>query len=131
MEELIRNIKKNEGFSGEVYKDTLGFDTIGYGTKLPLNAEECELILVYRLKQKIKELEQREPFYNQLPLEVQEILSEMAYQIGVSGLIKFKKMWVALKKFDYKEASKEGLNSLWAKQTPNRAKELMDKLKDI
>ncbi|MDQ7061574.1 MAG: hypothetical protein Q9M43_10770 [Sulfurimonas sp.] len=61
MEKLIESIKQNEGFRGEVYKDTLGFDTIGYGTKLPLSKEESEMIPKSRLIQKVKELERREP----------------------------------------------------------------------
>ena len=47
---LIEDIKQEEGFKGTVYKCTEGFDTIGYGTRLPLSKEESELILEYRLK---------------------------------------------------------------------------------
>lgn len=128
MKNLIENIKESEGFRGEVYKDTLGFDTIGFGTKLPLSEDEAILILEHRLKAKIKELEQKEPFVNKLPLNKQEILAEMAYQMGVGGVLKFKKMWEALKRFDYKEASKQMLDSSWAKQTPNRAKKLSENM---
>ncbi|WP_258033497.1 hypothetical protein [Campylobacter concisus] len=31
---LKENIKENEGFKSYVYKDTLGFDTVGYGFKV-------------------------------------------------------------------------------------------------
>lgn len=129
MNDLIENIKRNEGFVGTVYKDTLGFDTIGYGTKLPLNEEESELLLEYRLKQKIKEFEKKEPFLNKLPLEKQEILIEMSYQMGVNGVLKFKKMWQALKNEDYIEASIQMLDSRWAIQTPNRANQLAKTMK--
>lgn len=129
MKELIESIKQHEGFRGEVYKDTRGFDTIGFGTKMPLSKKEAEMILESRLKEKIKELETKEPFVNKLPLYKQEILAEMSYQLGVNGVLKFRKMWNALKEFDYETASREGLDSLWAKQTPNRARKLMDKLK--
>ena len=128
MKELVEDIKKNEGFVGRVYKDTLGYDTIGYGTKLPLSKEEAAIILEHRLVAKIKELEQREPFVNSLPLDKQEILAEMCYQMGVSGVLKFAKMWSALKMFDYERAAKEMLDSTWAKQTPNRAKLLSQKM---
>lgn len=116
MKELIENIKQSEGFRGVVYKDTLGFDTIGFGTKLPISEDEAALILEYRLKQKIKELEAREPFINKLPLEKQEIIAEMCYQMGVSSVLRFKKMWEALKRFDYEAASEQMLDSAWAKQ---------------
>lgn len=129
MTKLIEDIMKNEGFVGTVYKDTLGFDTIGYGTKLPLSKEEAALILEYRLKAKIKELETKEPFVNKLPIEKQEILAEMCYQMGVSGVLKFKKMWVALKEFDYEESSIQMMDSTWAIQTPNRAIKLSQKMR--
>jgi len=128
MKELIENIKKNEGFVGTPYNDTLGILTIGYGTKLPLSKEEAEVILKMRLKSKIKSLEKQEPFINKLPLHVQEILAEMAYQLGVNGVLKFKKMWTALKNFDYATASKEMLDSKWATQTQKRAEELAKKM---
>lgn len=124
MNKLIEDIKENEGFVGTVYKDTLGFDTIGYGTKLPLSQEEAALVLEHRLKAKVKELERKEPFVNKLPIEKQEILAEMCYQMGVSGVLKFKKMWVALKEFNYEEASEQMLDSRWAVQTPGRAMKL-------
>lgn len=128
MKELIESIKHHEGFRGEVYKDTLGFDTVGYGTKMPLSKEEAEMILESRLKAKIKELETKEPFVNKLPIEKQEILAEMSYQLGVNGVLKFKKMWRALKELDYHAASIEMLDSRWAVQTPSRAKELSNRM---
>ena len=55
-----------------------------------------------------------------------EVLCEMIYQMGFSGVSKFKNMIKALQNRDYKLASIEMLDSRWAKQTPNRAKELSD-----
>ena len=48
-------------------------------------------------------------------------LISMAYQLGVSGLFKFKRMIAAIKTQDWKEAEKQALDSRWAKQTPERA----------
>ena len=128
IDELVIELKENEGFSPTPYKDTEGFDTIGYGTKLPLSKLEATVLLRMRLVDKIKHLEKVKPLVNQLPLEVQSILANMAYQMGVSGLLGFKKMWKHLENHDFKEASKEGLDSLWNKQTPHRAKRLMDRM---
>lgn len=129
MRELLEEIKVNEGFVGTVYKDTLGFDTIGYGTKLPLSKDEAEVVAEMRLKAKIKELEAKEPFVNKLPLDKQAVVIEMSYQMGVNGVLKFKKMWKALKEGDYETASKEMLDSRWYVQTPNRATGLSEKMK--
>lgn len=131
---LIESIKENEGFRGTVYKDTLGFDTIAYGTKLPLTEEEGELLLEHRLNKIQKDLnirikeEYNSPFILQ---KVWRVLDEMAYQMGVSGVMKFKKMLSAIVGRRYREAANEGLNSLWAKQTPTRANELMNKIRNI
>lgn len=124
---LIDDIKQEEGFKGVVYKCTEGFDTIGYGTKLPINEEEATLLLEYRLNKTRANL--LSSLYNyDLPNEVWDILLNMSYQLGGGGVLKFKKMLEALKNKDYVEASKQGMDSLWAKQTPNRAKRLMDRL---
>jgi len=121
---LIENIKRSEGFVGMPYEDSLGIPTIGYGTKLPLDKEEAELLLYHRLDKKKKELLTYYPFIENLDDVRQEVLYEMAYQLGVGGLLKFKKMWSALKSTDWVKASEEMLDSKWAKQTPNRARKL-------
>lgn len=127
---LIDDIKQEEGFKGVVYKCTEGFDTIGYGTKLPINEEEATLLLEYRLNKTRANL--LSSLYNyDLPNEVWDILLNMSYQLGVGGVLKFKKMLEALKNKDYVEASKQGMDSLWAKQTPQRAQRLMKRLGDI
>ena len=128
-QKLVERIKEHEGFVGYAYKDSEGFDTIGFGTKLPLSEEESAYLLEMRLRSKIKELEAREPFINKLPLDKQEIIAEMCYQLGVGGVLKFKKMWRALKEFDYETASKEMIDSRWYVQTPNRANHLSEMMR--
>ena len=128
---LIEMIKKHEGFRGMPYEDTRGYPTIGYGTKLPITEEEAELLLKHRLDEKILKLSEKESFYLDLPERAQEVIANMAYQMGVGGVLRFKKMWAALKEGDYKKAANEMLDSRWAKQTPNRAKELAEIIRSI
>jgi len=130
MEKLIDSIKKNEGFVGKPYNDSLGIPTIGYGSKLPLDEDEAELLLKHRLNKKIEELHTHYAFVENLPKEKQSILYEMAYQLGVGGLLKFKKMWRALKSGDFEMASMEMLDSKWAKQTPKRAVDLAKQMRN-
>jgi len=56
MNKLVENIKDSEGFVDHVYQDSLGIDTLGYGTKMPLDKEEAELLLKHRLGKKIDHL---------------------------------------------------------------------------
>lgn len=109
---------------GNSYEDSLGIPTIGYGTKLPLTEAEAETILAIRLNQKISHLLDAKPIVLRLPQDKQEVLFEMAYQLGVNGLLNFKMMWLALESFDYKVAAAEMLDSKWHTQTPNRAEKL-------
>ena len=55
----------------------------------------------------------------------------MAFNLGLPRLKKFQLMFKALNEGDYKQASVEGLDSRWAKQVYNRAKRLMNRLRDI
>tara|TARA_R110000823_G_scaffold245948_4_gene370054 strand:+ start:282 stop:671 length:390 start_codon:yes stop_codon:yes gene_type:complete len=127
---LIEETKEEEGFRGIVYKDTLGFDTIGYGTKLPLNEKEATLLLVSRMDDAKKELLRR---LNDLDIEDEawDILYAMSYQLGVSGVLNFKNMIKALRRRDYNEAANQMLDSLWAKQTPARANRMADMMRKL
>ena len=132
LDRLIESLKQEEGFRGIPYEDKLGIPTIGYGTKLPLSEEEAELLLKHRLDKKILELNEKEPFFLELPQKAQEVIANMAYQLGVGGVLKFKKMWAALKKGDYQKAADEMLDSKWAReQTPNRAKKLAEIMRSL
>ena len=48
----------------------------------------------------------------------------MCFQMGFSGFCKFKKAISAMKEKNWKGASEEMLDSLWARQTSNRANRL-------
>ena len=62
---------------------------------------------------------------------VKKVVINMCYQLGLRGFSKFKKTIYYLETEQYEEASIECLDSLWAKQTPNRAKELSEQLASL
>ena len=127
---LIEDIKQEEGFSGTVYVCSEGFDTVGYGTRMPITKEEAELLLEYRLKGMKAQLTGY--LYDiDIKDEAWDILFNMAYQMGVKGVLNFKNMIKALKDNDYKEAAKQGRDSLWYKQTKNRAERLMSRMEKL
>ena len=125
--DLIEELKREEGFSEVVYKDHLGFDTIGYGTKMPLSKAECNFLLRSRLSVFITEVDNKLGYLD-IRQEAKDILYLMAYQMGLAGVMKFKKMIKALEIQDYYKASLEGRDSKWYKQTPERAERLMSAL---
>jgi len=127
---VIEILKQEEGFNGNAYEDSEGHKTIGYGTKLPLSKYEAKMLLEYRFELIKKEVEVELSFL-QIEQDAWDILYMMAYQMGVRGLLKFKKMIEALRNQNYQEASVQMLDSVWAMQTPNRAKRMAQLMEDI
>jgi len=126
---LLEAVKLSEGFRDKVYKDTLGIDTIGYGfaiKDLVLDKDIAETILRRKLDSLIERVNKRFAFVKDLPEAGQDVIYEMCYQMGVSGVSKFKKTLLYLENKEFRMASKEMLDSRWARQTPNRANRLSD-----
>lgn len=140
LEQLKERIKIHEGFCDTVYKDTLGKRTIGYG-HLCTDNEEWKDGKAYTIEYLNDVFEgdfneavrQTEQLIGNLVLhkEANEIIIEMVFQLGMSGVSKFKKMWAALKNQNYDEAANQMLDSKWAKQTPNRAKDLSEIMRGL
>ena len=131
---LIKKIKKHEGFRSTVYECTEGYETIGYGfaiKDLKLDEDIAELILVRKLADLVARIKQTFPWTKDAPEEIQDVVVDMCYQLGVNGFSKFKKTIYLLETEQYEEASTEMLDSLWAKQTPNRAKELSEEVRAL
>ena len=126
---LLKAVKLSEGFRDRVYKDTLGIDTIGYGfaiKDLVLDEDIAEMILRRKLDSLIDRVNKKFKFVKDLPTAGQDVMYEMCYQMGLSGVSKFKKTLLYLENNEFRMASKEMLDSRWARQTPNRAKRLSD-----
>ena len=91
--------------------------------------------LKYSLKNDLKNaIEGAEELCSDCPVlddQAKEIIVEMVFQLGKTGVSKFRNMWKALKVPDYPTAAKEMLDSRWAKQTPGRAKEMSDHMRDL
>ena len=124
---LLEAVKLSEGFRDRVYKCTEGYDTIGYGfaiKDLVMDEDIAEMILRRKLDLLIDRVNKRFKWVSELPIEAQDVIYEMCFQLGITGVSKFKKTLAYLENFEYKMASKEMLDSKWARQTPNRAKRL-------
>jgi lysozyme len=147
MEEIIKKeieqLKKDESFRSKPYLDKNGFPTIGYGTLLPitdiekkyiknpevLTKDEALFLLVLRLKDGAQALVNTKPIVKKLTKNRQGVLFNMVYQLGLRGLLGFKKMWLAIESGDYHKAADEMGDSKWAiKDSPIRAKRLINRM---
>lgn len=144
---LKESILKHEGFRENVYKDTLGYDTVGIGFLVssltkeelalnggkvsPMSKEVALKILDLKLEKLIPQIEKNIPFFNNLPISVKEVLIEMCYQMGIKGVLSFKNTLKCIENGDYCTAADNLLKSKWASQTPVRAKYAHDILKNV
>ena len=131
---ILKSIKKHEGFRSKVYKCTEGYDTIGYGfaiKDLVLDENVAELILMKKIQKLLERILVVFPWFEESSNEIKFVVTNMCYQLGITGFSKFKKTIYYLETEQYEEASIEMLNSLWAKQTPSRAKELSEIVKSV
>jgi len=137
-DKLLESVKKHEGFRNSVYEDTLGKRTVGYGhlcvedhweNNKPYDKKYLEEILEKDLQYAIN---QGEGMCQDLKVsdDAKFLIIEMIFQLGSAGVQKFRNMWSALREDppNYKEASVQMLDSRWAKQTPNRAQEMAEKM---
>jgi|15BtaG_2_1085339.scaffolds.fasta_scaffold26907_3 lysozyme len=128
IDQLIADLRRDEGWSELPYRDSRGFLTIGYGFLIDdrrgsaLPPEAGEIWLQDIARKRVRDLAKAWPQFADQEEEVQRALSNMAYQLGVRGLLGFKKMLLALERKDRVAAAQEALDSRWAKrQTPERA----------
>jgi lysozyme len=127
---LLKSIADHEGFSSTAYPDPLSKGapyTFGHGLTSITESESMEIVR-NRVTSIISALSIKLPYFTKLPDQAQEVLIEMAYQMGVSGLLGFKNTLNMVKTGDYVGASKNMLLSKWAKQTPRRAETLARKM---
>jgi lysozyme len=128
-------LKRDEGEVLHAYQDSLGYWTIGIGILIDkrkgggLRPEESEFIFNNRLKLVNESLESRLPWLCKLDPARRGVLVNMAFQMGIEGLLGFKNTLAMIEKGDYQGAAKGMLNSLWARQTPARANRLSVQMK--
>jgi lysozyme len=126
--EAIRElVKRHEGFRGHPYMDSTGNTTIGYGRNLdanPLTPDEAELLLENDLNRAWDACMEKIPGFGELDKARKAVLIDMTFNMGIAGLLNFRKMLTALWVRNYRVAAEEMLNSTWAVQVGSRAQEL-------
>ena len=139
---LLSELKVFEGLELKPYNDSLGFATIGYGHLIAkrkvtpqdvkdfkgFTKEDAGSLLIEDMAKKIAEVERRIPFFSGLDSVRKTVIVGMAFQMGVDGLLQFKDTLKAVDQGRYKDAGIAMSNSLWARQTPGRAKILVERM---
>ena len=147
-ENFVNKLIAHEGLRLQVYQDTLGIDTIGIGRNLEdrgITKEELDWMdipnmdavyeygiteadAMYLAKNDVQiveeELVRTHPCVEDLDAVRQLVLVDMAFNMGVPRLSKFKKMWAAVHENKFDIAAKEMLDSRWAIQVKSRSTKL-------
>ena len=147
-ENFVNKLIAHEGLRLQVYQDTLGIDTIGIGRNLEdrgITKEELDWMdmpnmdavyehgireadAMYLAQNDVQiveeELLRAHPCVEDLDAVRQLVVMDMAFNMGVPRLCKFKKMWNAIHENKFDMAAKEMLDSRWAIQVKSRAVKL-------
>ena len=136
---LLESVRKHEGYKNTVYLDTRNKRTVGVGhlcvEDFWEDGKEYEESFLMDILQKDLQgaIDGAEDLCKDLKIsdDAKILVIEMIFQLGKKGVSKFRNMWKALQEDppSYSVAATEMLDSRWAKQTPNRAKEMSDHMR--
>ena len=143
---LQSEITADEGRKDEIYLCSEGHPTFGIGHLIThkdpeymlltldnyvgtkINETRVNEVFEADIRVVIKDCEILYPDFYELQEEAQHIIANMCFQLGRPRLSAFKMMKSAVDARDFKEAANQMLDSRWAKQTPNRANRLADRM---
>jgi lysozyme len=135
VDSITTQLRRDEGEKLSVYQDHLGFWTIGIGHLVDarkggrISPRISQLIFEEDLRDKMAELNRTLPWWLKLDEARQGVLLNMAFQLGVGGLLKFGRTLLAIESGRYADAATYMLDSLWAQQTPERARRLAEQMR--
>lgn len=132
MKKLIAQIKRHEGLRLKPYKCPADKLTIGYGRNIEDNGIsefEAEYLLNNDIRQTLEQIKAEFEFFDSLNEARQAVIVNMVFNLGLPRFKKFKKAIAAIEQQNFLAASKEMLDSRWARQVSKRADELAEQMK--
>ena len=134
---LIAELRRDEGVEYMPYLDTMGIPTVGVGHNLravplpkiwtyPLSDEQVDTVLAADLVEVFVQLDDKLPWWRKLDYERQRVICNMAFNLGINGLLGFKNTLAAVEHGRYSAAGAGMAASKWATQVGARADRLVD-----
>ena len=141
---LREEIAADEGKVLKIYKDHLGYPTFGIGHLIieddpehgqrvgtKVSEERCDEAFDQDVKSVLADCDTLYDDFGGLPEEVQLILANMMFNMGRTRLSKFKNMNAAVEEGDWNRAAQEMMNSRWYNQVRNRARRLVERMRNV
>jgi len=149
MDALISELERDEGVRLSPYRCTAGFLTTGVGRNLdtnkltaeelafvghdcrkkPITKEQSDYLLKNDIEKICSELLKFLPWWAYLGDVRKRVLVNMAFNLGIAGLLKFTNTLALIRSGSYAQAASEMVKSKWAKQVGKRADRLANMMK--
>ena len=144
IDKLRDQLKVDEGVVYEVYKDHLGYPTFGIGHLVredddeygrpvghPVSEDRVNQCFREDVEIVIDDCKKLYRNFDKLPEEVQQIVANMMFNMGLTRLSKFKGMKAAVMKKNWQKAADEMVDSRWYRQVPKRADRLVERMREV
>lgn len=133
--QAANQIMVDEGLELKPYRCTSDALTIGYGRNLDsmgITQAEAEMMLTNDVRGAMVDAMRFVPLdcWDVLSTSRRSVLINMAFNLGLTRLSKFKNFRQALIEHDYPRASVEMMDSRWARQVGNRAERLSEIMRE-
>ena len=134
---LIKELRRDEGVEYSPYFDTVGISTVGVGHNLkakplphgwryPLTDAQVNELLANDLQTVFDGLDRELPWWRKLDYARQRVICNLAFNLGIKGLLGFKNTLAAMAQGRYSAAGAGMAASKWATQVGARADRLVD-----
>jgi GH24 family phage-related lysozyme (muramidase) len=139
---LLKTLNQDEGFDLKVYEDSLGNLTVGRGHKVTssdnlnlgdvITEEQAEALYKADVINAVNAAKgyTGETVWGTLSPNRQNVLTNMAYNMGGSTLNKFKEAKKGITSGDWEYAADEMLDSIWSGQVGRRSKKLAHRMEE-
>lgn len=133
IDKLKDQLTRHEGLRLRPYRCTAGKLTIGYGRNLDdvgISKEEAEYLLENDIKKVLEEVRAKFKWFDDLTDNRQMVIANMAFNMGMTGLLTFKRTLDHIQSGRYRDAADQMLQSAWARQVGHRADELAELMRE-
>jgi lysozyme len=144
IERVKQQLKQDEGIVCEIYLDHLGYKTCGIGHLVletdpeydlevgaDVNEERVNELFAQDLDIVLEDCKKAFDDWDDFNFVVQEVLVNMMFNLGMTRLLKFKKMHAAIEAKDWQEAGIQMKDSKWFTQVGPRAGRLIERIRTI
>ena len=144
LEKLREELEIDEGCKYEIYLDHLGYPTFGIGHLIidddPESGGEVgasiDTVRVHEafesdIEGVLSDCSKLYSDFGDLPEEAQRVIANMMFNMGLTRLSKFKGMKRGVDAKNWNQAADEMVDSRWYNQVTNRAKRLVERMRNI